>query len=119
VKVAFVEAALNPAVDAITALVTHVSLHTGDPGSTGASEVAGGSPAYGRQGVTYTAADDGQAAIDAVEEFNIPASTTVTHFGLWTASTAGTFLGGFALSANETFTNQGVYRLTSQTVSIT
>ena len=116
---AFTESALNPAVDAITALVTHISLHTGDPGGDGADEVTGGSPAYARQAVTYAAASAGSAAIEAVEEFDIPASTTVSHFGLWTASTAGTFLGGFTLSASETFANQGVYRMTSQTVSIT
>lgn len=115
---AFTEAALNPAVDAITDLVTHVSLHTADPSTTGANEVAGGSPAYARQAVTYAAADNGQAAIEAVEEFNVPGSTTVTHFGLWSASTSGTFYGGFALSASETFANAGVYRMTAQTVTL-
>lgn len=115
---AFTEAATNAAVDAITDLVGYVSLHTADPGSSGSSEVTGGSPAYARQAVTYSAADDGSAGIDAAEEFNVPASTTVTHFGLWSAASGGTFYGGFALSASETFANQGIYRLTAQTISI-
>ncbi|WVX88685.1 hypothetical protein SEA_BIRDSONG_31 [Gordonia phage Birdsong] len=35
--------------NAYAAQGTWISLHTADPGSTGASEVSGGTPAYARQ----------------------------------------------------------------------
>lgn len=109
----------NLAVDGVTAGVTHISLHTADPSTTGANEVSGGSPAYARKAVSWAAASGGSAGITGSVVFDIPASTTVAYFGLWSASTAGTFRGGGALSASETFGGQGTYTLTAATVSVT
>ncbi len=72
------------------ALATHASLHTADPGTTGTSEVTGGSPAYARIALTWTAGgSDGIYTTSAT--FNLPASTAVTHVGLWSALTGGSF----------------------------
>jgi hypothetical protein len=72
------------------ALATHASLHTADPGTTGTSEVTGGSPAYARIPLTWTAGgSDGIYTTSAT--FNLPASTAVTHVGLWSALTSGSF----------------------------
>ena len=98
---------------------THVSLHTADPGTTGANEATGGSPAYARQAITWAAASGGAIGLSAQETFDVPGSTTVSHFGLWDASTAGNFIGGGALSAAETFAAQGTYTLTDVTVTLT
>lgn len=76
---------------------THASLHSADPGTTGTSEISGGSPAYARKALTWTAgASDG--IVTASVTFDVPASTTITHAGLWTAITAGTFLDKVAVS---------------------
>lgn len=72
------------------ALATHASLHTADPGTTGTSEVTGGSPAYARIPLTWTAGgSDGIYTSSAT--FNLPATTAVTHVGLWSALTGGSF----------------------------
>lgn len=75
--------------------VTHVSLHSGDPSTTGANEVTGGSPAYARIAVTWNAASAGTRTNTGALTFDVPASTTVYHIGLWSAITSGTFYGYF------------------------
>lgn len=95
-----------------TTPITHASLHTADPGDTGASEVSGGSPAYARKAIAFNAASAG--AIDDSTNgavFDVPAGVTVTHVGFWSASSAGTFLASDAVT-NEAFAAQGTYTLT-------
>jgi hypothetical protein len=46
------------AVAAVTAVAGYLSLHTADPGTTGANEVSGGS--YARQAITWNAASGGE-----------------------------------------------------------
>jgi hypothetical protein len=113
-------AARNIGLDAVGDVGLYVSLHTADPSTDGSNEVTGGSPAYARQACTWDDAASGSMALAAAETFNVPASTTVTHFGVWSASTSGTFYGGGALSASEEFGAQGTYELgTGTTISIT
>ncbi len=88
-----------------------VSLHTADPGTTGASEVAGGSPAYARKQTTWTGgASDGVVAGSAVS-IDVPAGT-YTHVGIWSASTAGTFLTSYALPTAIVMSVQGQITVT-------
>lgn len=91
---------LNAAVNGVAAAGTYISAHTADPSTGGANEVAGGS--YARVQTTWGTASGG-SRVGSQVSLNIPASTTVTHWGIWSASTSGTFLGGFALSASEAF----------------
>lgn len=109
----------NKAAEGAVSSVTHASLHTADPAGSGANEVTGGSPAYARKAVSFGSGSSGTVTTSGSVTFDIPASTTVSHFGLWGASTAGTFYGGGALSASETFGGQGTYALSSCSVSIT
>lgn len=88
---------------------TWISLHTASPGTTGASEVTGG--AYARVATTWSAASGSSRAGSAVT-INVPAGTTITHFGVWSAATAGTYKRGGLLSAEETYTGAGTYNLT-------
>ena len=104
----------NAVLDAIGDMTIHaatyVSLHTGNPGTTGASEVSGGSYARvqvnaqaGAQPAWNTAAS---AAMDNNGAITFPqggGDAAVTHFGLWTASTSGTFIRGGALDAGFTY----------------
>lgn len=89
----FVDAAANAGLNAIAALVTHLSLHSGDPGTTGANEVTGGSPAYARKAVTWGAAASRQVDIASAVAFDVPASTTAFWVGMWSALSAGTYYG--------------------------
>jgi hypothetical protein len=92
-------AAKETAVEAVTALGSWISLHTGDPGSTGANEATGGAPAYGREQTTWETGDavDGVVAGSQVT-IDVPAGT-YTHFGLWSAEAGGTFVGGGAITS--------------------
>ena len=108
---------LNAAVDGLAGSVMFVSLHTANPGATGTAECSGGTPAYARQAITWAAATGGVRNASPVT-FDVPGATTVSYFGLWTAATGGTFLGGDVLRdvdnnpASEAFATQGAYQLT-------
>jgi hypothetical protein len=65
-----------------------LSLHTGFPPA-GGNEVTGGSPAYARKSITWSAASAGSKSISAAQTFDVPA-TTVRAVALYDASTAGT-----------------------------
>lgn len=101
----------NVALNAIAAVADYVSLHTADPGTTGSSEVTGGSPAYARKPIAWNGASGGSID-DSTNgiEFDVPAGTTVTHVGLWSDAVGGTFYGGIDID-NESYTNQGTYVL--------
>ena len=103
---AFTNATKETAALAVTALGTYISLHTADPGVTGSGEVTGGTPSYARKQTTWTGgAADGSVPGSQVT-FDAPAGT-YTHVGVWSASTGGTFVAGFALSAPVTLGAQG------------
>lgn len=103
----------NALLSGLTSAAGFVSLHTADPGSGGTSEVAGGSPAYGRKAVTWGSPSAGAVASSANVVFDVPGSTTITHLGYWSASTGGTFYGSRALDASQTFATQGTYTVAS------
>jgi len=72
----------------------YISLHSGDPGETGANEVTGGS--YARQQTDFTAAAAGTLSnVGAIAFAGMPA-TTVFGWGAWDAVSAGNnFWSGF------------------------
>lgn len=106
-----VNAAKNSMLDQLGTLAAYASLHTADPGTSGTSEVTGGSPAYARKAISWSAAATGSKTNSGSLTFDIPSSTTVAYIGYWSASSAGTFYGSRALSASETFTGQGTYTI--------
>jgi hypothetical protein len=85
------------------------SLHSSDPGTTGANEISGGSPAYARKAVTWGAASNGQVTVTAT--FDVASGVTVGGGGLWSAASGGNFLNGGTVSP-QTFSQQGTYQLT-------
>lgn len=89
----------------------YVSLHTADPGETGANEVTGGS--YARKTGTWGTASNGEISITADIEFGDMPAVTVTHVGLFDASTAGNFLWSGALTASQTVDAGQTLRLQS------
>lgn len=105
----FTDTSKDAGLAAIGALGDDISLHTADPGTSGASEVVGGT--YARVATTWGSASASSMAGSAVV-INVPASTTITHWGVWTAGSGGTFLQGGVLPASETYGGAGTYTLT-------
>lgn len=79
----------------------YVSLHTADPAETGASECT--YTGYGTRPSTSFGAAASRKIIQAATPITFPQCTgtgnDATHYGLWTAATAGVFMGGGSLSS--------------------
>lgn len=80
------------------------SLHTADPGTTGAAELTGGTPAYARKQITWSAPTNG--VITGSVTFDVPSGTTVTFAGLWSATTGGNFIDKVQVTS-QVFNSQG------------
>jgi hypothetical protein len=104
----------------LVASAVYASLHTADPGTTGTSEVTGGSPAYARKAITWgTPAASSVAMAATLPVFNVPAATTIAYLGYWSQLLpGGTFYGSRALSSPETYGGQGTYSITSASESV-
>lgn len=94
---------------AATAQGAFVALHNGDPGTTGASEVSGGSPAYTRKQTTWTGGASDGSVVGTEVSFDVPAGT-YTHISCWTTGTGGTFLWSQAINGI-TFPGQGILKI--------
>jgi hypothetical protein len=98
-------AAKNTMLDQLGKAAVFASLHTADPGSTGASEAD-----CDRKPITWSLASGGSMKSSNEPVFDVPAGT-YAWFGLW--SSAGTYYDGGPLSTVETFTGPGTYTLSS------
>lgn len=77
-----------------------LQIHTGDPGASGTANVSVGET--DRFQYTTAGASGGSKSYAAVGPFtNAGTSETITHVSIWSASSAGTFKGSFALSASK------------------
>lgn len=111
---AFNNVMLNAGLDGMTALTTEVSLHSTDPGTSGAGEITGGS--YERQSVSWNAATGATASADSILTFDVPGGgTDVVWVGLWGAGDI--FLGGIELNVAEVFEGDGQFAVTSLTIN--
>lgn len=79
--------------------IAYVSLHNGNPGSTGVNEATGGSPAYARQAVTWNSASSGIRTSSGDITFDVPPGVYY-HVGFWSAVTSGTFYGFSPIGGN-------------------
>jgi hypothetical protein len=110
---AFSTTARNQALDGITC--DRVSLHSGDPGTTGANIIAGG----GKQAATFNAAASGERVLNADVAFSgLGASQAVTHFGVW-LNAGDVFKCGAALTGDQAANAAGEYTLKGTTTKIT
>ena len=101
--------AKNVMLDALGAVALRVAAHTGDPGAANAAdnEVTGGSPAYARKAIAWSAANAGAAAQNGNVVIDIPAGSTVSWLSLW--NTAGTVRYLKKNVTDEAFGAQGTY----------
>lgn len=91
------------------------ALFTADPGTSGSAtgEVSGGSPAYARKALSW-GAPSASAITSAATAFDVPASTTVTYFGVTVSATATTAdVRDSVAVTSQTFASQGTYTVTA------
>lgn len=74
-------------------------------------EVSGGTPAYARKSVTFSAAAEGSIDSSNQPVFDCPAGAVINYVGFFSAATSGTLLGIDPVT-EETFGAQGTYTLT-------
>lgn len=109
----FSTAALNEALDGIT--VDRVSLHSGDPGTTGANYISDA----GKQAATFNAAASEERVLNADVDFSgMDPSQSVTHWGAWLNS-GDVFKAGGALTGDQAANAAGEYTLKGTTTKIT
>jgi len=108
----------NAAAPAVT--TPYISLHTADPGETGASELAGGS--YARQSGGFGNASGGTVSNTANIDFTGMPAGTITHVGVWSSSTATAttnFVWGGALTASKAVNSGDTFRLATGNLDVT
>lgn len=110
----FSVAAKNLSLDALA--VSHVSIHTADPGTTGAALVTGTKVA-----ATYGAAVNGSRALSSPVTTSIPGGSTISHYGVWAGATflySDILRDAGGVQKSETYGGDGQYTLTTATLSV-
>jgi hypothetical protein len=90
----------------------YMSLHTASPGTTGANEVADTN--YGRANITAAMGTPSSKSVSNTSAISFPSAAagyTVTHWGLWDASTSGTFIDGGAFTGSITLAAGDYYEI--------
>jgi hypothetical protein len=109
----FSTTALNQALDGIT--VDRISLHNGDPGTTGANYIS----ATGKQAATINAASGGERVLNADVAFTGgTGSASVTYVGFW-LNAGDVFKAGVALTGDQAFNAAGEYTVKASTTKLT
>lgn len=98
----------NAAIGSVSG-ATHIALFSTAGGGSAGTELSGGG--YGRKAVSWTHGGQDGSTTSGALEFTVGAGATVAGFGLYTASTGGTYLGGGSLTS-QAFSSAGTYTLT-------
>jgi hypothetical protein len=99
---------------------TFVQLHTGDPGAAGTSNISVGSTT--RNSFVFSSSSSGSSLSLGTPPSawtNAGTSETLTHISVWTASSAGTFLGSVALTAGKAWASADTFTLSTLTAALT
>jgi hypothetical protein len=118
--VGFAASVINGWLDGTFATATcWVKLHTADPGAAGATAAAAGDTT--RKQATMAAASAGSKSASASigPWTNGGTTETLSHFSLWTASTAGTFNGSGTIGTPQQWQSTNTVSMTALTVSVT
>jgi hypothetical protein len=98
----------------------YAALFTSDPTDAGSgSEVSGGS--YTRKAITFGAPSNGASTNSAAVEFDQATGSwgTITHFGIYDASTSGNLLYHGALTTSKTIDTGDVFKFSTSNISVT
>ena len=98
----------------------HLSLHTANPAEDASGTEVSGS-GYGRQPIAFGAHSDGACSNSAVEEFTASGGSfgTVTHFGIFDASSSGNLLYYGALTASKVVADGDTLKFAIGSITIT
>jgi hypothetical protein len=122
----YLEAALLNATLNNTAFTTvatpYISLHTADPTDAGTgTEVSGGS--YARTSASFATASGTSGSVATDADVTFPTATaswgTVTHIGIWNASSSGDLLYHTPLDASKTIDSGDIFKITSGNLTVT
>ena len=99
----------------------YIGLHTADPTDAGTGAEVSGS-GYARQAMAFGASSGGTASNSGAVEF--PAANggdwgTITHIGIYDASTSGNLLFHSALTASKTISDGDIFKVAASGVDIT
>jgi hypothetical protein len=100
--------------------VVYAGLFTSDPTDAGSgTEVSGGS--YARKAATFGAPSNGASTISSAIEFDQATGSwgTVTHFGIYDASTSGNLLYHGALTASKAIDTGDVFKFATSALTVT
>ena len=101
----------------------YLALFTTDPTDAGSgTEVSTSGTAYARQSIAFSSASSGTTSNSADVEFSQATGSgfgTVTHFGIFDASTAGNLLFHGAFTSSKTIDAGDVFKIASGNLSIT
>lgn len=111
----------NDATPAVIYASVFISLHTADPGATGAAEAAYTSYARIEVTVGFAAAASKTTNNDAAVTFpeNTGSNETETYVGIWDAVSSGAFLGGGALTASQLVPAGGIPEFAAGALDVT
>jgi hypothetical protein len=103
------------AANALRTAVTHLQLHSGDPGAAGTSNVT----TAARQAVTWSSVTgDGDFGLSGNIAFTgVAANGGATWVSGWSASSSGTFYGRWQLTGDATANAAGEYTVTALTLN--
>ena len=108
----------NSALSAPSAV--YVSLHTANPDEDASGSELSGS-AYARQAATFAAPSNGVSTTSA--DINFPKATgswgTVSHIGIWDASSSGNMLYYTALDASKTIATGDILKIAAGSLTVT
>ena len=99
----------------------YLALHTANPDEDGSgTEVSTSGTAYAREAVTFSVSGNTATTSAAVEYATATANFgTVTHVGVWDASTAGNLITYAALTTSKTIETGDVFRVPAGDLDIT
>lgn len=116
---AILDLILNQVAGTFPAGDLYVSLHTGDPGESGTNEVVAGGNAYARKQCNFSAAGAKASSNSADLEWTNMPGVTITHVGLWSALTNGTFWWAGAVSPNKTVSAGDTFKIPAGDLDVT
>ena len=105
-----------------TVATPYISLHTADPTDDGSgAEVSGGS--YARTSASFATASGTGGSVATDADVTFPTATaswgTVTHIGIWDASSSGNLLYHTPLDASKTIDSGDIFKITSGNLTVT
>jgi hypothetical protein len=108
------DATLNLMGTYLSTIAGYLTLHSADPGTSGANLVT----TDARVAASWAVDSDGDLTLTAAAAFTgAPPNSPVYYLGLWSDPTAGTFRGGLPLTGDNQTTAAGGYSVNQVTVT--